>query len=234
MPTRLNLLAEDQAIEEMKRKDPVKRAIWLGGFAVALVLLWALSLFLKITITKVDLARLELRWGGMSASVKAVQEDGRRQSDIEQKLSALSQFANERFLYANALNAFQQTCVENVQIIRLRSSHTYTRVEAAKPPAPPPGAPPGFPRPAARPATAVERIVLSLDGRDISPKAPDQVPRFREVIASYPFFKEHLQKTNSILLTSLSAPVPDGVRKINAVVFGLQLNFQERERHLYE
>jgi hypothetical protein len=234
MPTRLNLLAEDQALEEMKRKDPVKRAIWVGGFVISLVLLWGLSLFLKITIAKVDLARLEMRWNGMEAAVKGVQQNGKRQVEVEQTLSALSQFSNERFLYANAMNAFQQTCVDNVQLLRLRSIHSYTQVEGAKPPPPPPGAPPGLPRPAARPATAVERIMVSLDGRDMSSRAAEQVPRFREVIASYPFFKEHLQKTNSILLTSLSAPTTDATRKTTSVVFGLQLNFQEKERHLYE
>jgi hypothetical protein len=233
MPTRLNLLAEDQAIETMKRNDPVKRAVWLGGFAVSLVLLWGLSLFFKITVAKVDLARLELRWGRMEAAVKAVQENRRRQGEIEQKLAALSQFTGERFLYANALNAFQQTCVENVQLIRLRSSHTYTRIEAAKS-AVPAGSPRDAAKPLLRPASAVEKIVLSLDGSDVSSRSGEQVPRFREVIAGYPFFKENLQKTNSILLTSLSAPQAESSRKTTTVMFGLQLNFQEKERRLNE
>jgi hypothetical protein len=230
MPTRLNLLAEDQSLEEMKRKDPFKRAIWLGAFAVSLMLIWGLSQFLKVTIAKAELSRLEVRWTGMEKNVKAVQEERKRQGDFEQKLAALGQFANERFLYANALNAFQQTCVDNVQLLRLRTTHTYTQLEAAK--APP--APAGLPRAAARPASAVERIVLYLDGRDVSSRAAEQVPRYRETISGYPFFKEHLQKTNSILLTSLSAPQADAVRKSTTVVFGLQLNFQEKERHLYE
>ena len=39
MPIRINLLAEAQAAEEMRRKDPVKRAVWIGGFVIFLVLL---------------------------------------------------------------------------------------------------------------------------------------------------------------------------------------------------
>jgi hypothetical protein len=232
MPTRLNLLAEDQAIEELKRKDPVKRAIWVGGFAISLVLLWALSLFLKLTIAKVDLMRLEARWSSIEKSVKAVQEDRKRQGDAEQKLAALSQFTLERFLYANTLNAFQQTCVDNLQLVRLRTAHTYTTMEAPKVPPPPPGMPAGFPRSAARPAGAVERIVLNLDG--VSSRAAEQVPRFREVIGGSAYFKENLQKTNSIQLTSLSAPTPGSAGKTSLVVFGLQLNFREKERRLYE
>ena len=217
----------------MKRNDPVKRAVWLGGFAVCLVLLWGLSLFLKIAVAKVDLARLELRWTSMEAAVKTVQENRRRQGESEQKLAALSQFTSERFLYANALNAFQQTCVENVQLIRLRTTHTYTRVEAAKL-AIPPGAPRDSAKVPPRSASAVEKIVLNLDGCDVSARAGEQVPRFREVIAGYPFFKEQLQKTNSILLTSLSAPQAESTRRTTSVMFGLQLNFQGKERRLYE
>ena len=39
MPIRLNLLAEAQALEESRRRDPVKRAVWAGVFLV-LALAW--------------------------------------------------------------------------------------------------------------------------------------------------------------------------------------------------
>ena len=32
MPIRINLLAEEQYLAEMRRRDPVKRAAWVGGF----------------------------------------------------------------------------------------------------------------------------------------------------------------------------------------------------------
>jgi len=38
MPIRINLLAESQALEEMRRRDPVKRAIWVGVLVVSLLL----------------------------------------------------------------------------------------------------------------------------------------------------------------------------------------------------
>jgi len=47
MPIRLNLLAEAQAIEEMRRHNPVKRAIWVGALLVCLMLVWSSSLQLK-------------------------------------------------------------------------------------------------------------------------------------------------------------------------------------------
>jgi len=41
MPIRLNLLAEAQAAEEARRRDPVKRAIWIGALLVSVVLVWS-------------------------------------------------------------------------------------------------------------------------------------------------------------------------------------------------
>ena len=39
---RINLLAEAQAAEELRRRDPVKRATWLGAFLVAAILAWVM------------------------------------------------------------------------------------------------------------------------------------------------------------------------------------------------
>ena len=41
MPIRINLLAEQQAAEELRRRDPVKRAIWVAGFFVVVVVVWS-------------------------------------------------------------------------------------------------------------------------------------------------------------------------------------------------
>ncbi|MGC3957234.1 MAG: hypothetical protein QM813_04480 [Verrucomicrobiota bacterium] len=52
MPIRLNLLAEAQAAEELRRNDPVKRALWVSVLLIALVLVWASSLQLKLIVAK--------------------------------------------------------------------------------------------------------------------------------------------------------------------------------------
>ena len=48
MPLRINLLAEAQAAEELRRRNPVKRALWIGGFIVALILLWSSTLQVQL------------------------------------------------------------------------------------------------------------------------------------------------------------------------------------------
>ena len=48
MAIHINLLAESQALEEMRRRDPVKRAIWVGAIVGALVLAWSGYLQVKL------------------------------------------------------------------------------------------------------------------------------------------------------------------------------------------
>ena len=230
MPIRINLLAEDQAAEEMRRKDPVKRSIWVGSFVVFLVLLWGLTIFLKSIIARAELSSSEGRWKSMEKKVKQIEVDRKQTAEIEKKQSALTQFTTNRFLWANALNALQDTLVDNIQIIRLKSEQVYVGGEGAKPP-------PGVPAAAAGPAHsragfAVEKIVVHLDGRDFSERVAERVPQFKESLANSSFFQACLQKTNSVMLTSLSAPQAE--KKGPCVVFGLQLNLQDKERRLYE
>ena len=41
MPIHINLLAEAQAAEELRRRDPVKRAIFIGISLVIVALMWS-------------------------------------------------------------------------------------------------------------------------------------------------------------------------------------------------
>ena len=53
MPIRINLLAEAQALEEMRRKDPVKRAALAAGALVCLALVYSSYLQLRAGIARV-------------------------------------------------------------------------------------------------------------------------------------------------------------------------------------
>ena len=44
MPIRINLLAEQLAEEDARRRDPVKRTAWVAGVVVALMGIWSLYL----------------------------------------------------------------------------------------------------------------------------------------------------------------------------------------------
>lgn len=223
---RINLLAEAQAAEEMRRKDPVKRAIWIGGFVVFLVLLGALTLQLKISRIRSDIARLNSNWNSIEVKVKQVEEHRRQTRNLESKLSALNQFTTNRVLWANVLDALQHTTVDKVQVTHMRTEQTFTVNEGPKVKNPDGSTGP------AKPGSVTEHVTITIDGRDFSPRQADQVPTFKSSLMKQQYFADTLHKTNKIQLTSLTPPQLEGSRAF--VGFGLQLYFEDKERHLYE
>jgi hypothetical protein len=206
MPIHINLLAEAQIAEDLRRRDPVKRAIFAGAFFVALALVWSSSLQLEAMIAKEDLVQVQTEiqartneWQNVLASQKKVFE-------ARGKLMALQQLSRARFLQGNFMNALQQLNLSGVQLMRVRLDQSYFSV-------------PGSPNQTnndhlilGHPATTAEKIVISLDARDSSANPGDKVDKFKEVLASQDYFKMILSKTNGVQLTSLSPPQngPDG------------------------
>jgi hypothetical protein len=215
MAIRINLLAESQAAEEMRRKDPVKRSIWIGAFLVFVVLLVSMTLQFKIMAARSELSRLSGDWKEIEKQVLEINDRRNQITELEQKLSALDQFTTNRMLWANTFNALQHTIVDGVQLVGVRTEQTFTLNEPAQP---------------TDKQTVTERITVKLLGKDF--RAGEQVPKFKDALQMYPYFESHLDKTNKIQLTSLSAPNFEGGRPSR--IFGLQLSFQEKERFLYE
>lgn len=223
MPIRLNLLAEAQAAEEMRRKDPVKRAVWIGALLVCLMLVWSSSLQLKGIILNAELSRNEGAMKSFTNDFSQVIENQKKLQDVNHKLASLDRFSTNRFLQANALNALQHTIVEDVQLLHLKSEQTFaftdeiktrtngTRVVIGKPP------------------TATERIVFSIEGSDCSSNPGDQALHYKEAVATNTFFNQWTGKPTSVALKSLSPPdlQPNGKR---SVLFTLECRFPEITR----
>jgi hypothetical protein len=225
MPICINLLAEAKAAEELRRKDPVKRATFIGGFIVFLFVLWSMSLQFKIMASKSELSTLDARWKDIEKTYQGALDTRKRATDVETKLSAVQQMTTNRFLWGTAFNAVQQTLVgvDNVQVMRLKTEQVYAHAEEVKPRKDGTRFVPG------RPATATEKISITLDAVDSSGQPGGQVSRFKEAIALVPFFQNALQKTNGVLLTSLSAP-QSGASGRAQVNFTLQCFFPEKVR----
>lgn len=226
MAIRINLLAEAQAAEEQRRKDPVKRAAIAGGFLVFLVVLWAGTLQLKILASKSELNSIDAKWKRIEQSYQTAVEAQRTAIEAEQKLSMLHQMSTNRFLWGNVFNAFQQSFqgVIDVQTVRLRTEQIYVTTEAIKPRTNANKTIPG------RPASATEKVNMTIDAMDIGAQPGDSVNSFKETLASQSYFKDHLAKTNSVLLTSRSAPQTSPTGSGQFVAFSLQCNFPEKTR----
>ena len=225
MPIRLNLLAEAQAAEETRRKDPVKRAIWIAGLAVAAMLAWSSYLQLRVTIANSKLSSIESQISSQSASYKAVVDHQKKIADMNQKLASLRQLTAARLLYGTFLNSFQKATVDDVQLLHLKADQAYTFTEAVKP------------RTnddnvviKGKPATATEHILVTLEGNDSSTNPGDQVPRFKEVLANEAYLKQMLDKTNGVNLKNLSSIQVSPNTGKPCVLFALECRFPEKTR----
>src|SRR5438477_1098312 len=223
MPIRINLLAEAQAAEERRRKDPVKRAFLVSALLVVLVLFWISTLQIKILASKNDLKDLETKWNGIEQSYQLAVESKRKSIEVEGKLASLQLLKSNRFLWGTALNAFQQTLagIDDVQVIHLKTEQSYSQTEVTKP---------GADGKPAKQVNSLEKIGMLIDAVDSSSPPGGQVNRFKEAILSVPFFANNLQKTNGVLLTSLSAPNVGPLGRNPYSMFPLQCYFPQKVR----
>jgi hypothetical protein len=224
MPIRLNLLAEAQAAEDLRRRDPVKRATWLGGLLVALMLVWSLSIQFQAILAKQQVSRVEAQMAAHKAEHQTVQEDLTKLTETTNKLSALRRLAASRLLQGTLLNVFQQSVVDDIHVTRLKIEQQYAVTEEVKAKTNASRITP------AKPATVTEKIVTVVDARDYSVNPGDQqVNKYKEKLASHPYFQDVLGKTNEVRLLNLSRPTtaPGGGLYVD---FSLEIRYPEKTR----
>jgi hypothetical protein len=200
MPIRINLLAEAQAAEELRRRDPVKRVVFFGALLVALMLVWSSSLQLKAMLANKEVMDRQTAIGGRTNEFQRVQSDQKKLADITDNLDALKKITESRFLQGNLLNALQQVYVDNVRLTRIRVDQSYSYSPGAKAQKTKDRVIP------ARPDSVREKIVIFIDARDSGANPGDQVNKFKGAIAEGAYFKSLLEKTNGVQLIYLSSP----------------------------
>jgi hypothetical protein len=224
MPIRLNLLAEAQALEEMRRRDPVKRALWIAALLIALMLVWASSLQLKAMLASNDLGRVEGLVNSGSAKYKQVVESRKKIAEANQKLAALHSISTNRFLNGTLLNTLQQATLEDIHLVHLKVDQLYVVTEETK------ARTNANKVVSGKPATMTEKISLTLDGSDTSASPGDQVAKFKDVLAVHSYFNAQLGPTNQLNLINLTAPQmsPDSGRAY--VQFTIECRYPEITR----
>jgi len=225
MPIRLNLLAEARAAEEERRRDPVKRAIWMAALFLVVVLVWSSSLQLKAMLVHGELSRLQAQINSHTNEYRGILEEQTKTAEIKHKLDALRQLSADRLLSGTLLNALQLTTVDEVQLLRLRVDQAYASFEGTKPRTNDdkvliPG----------KPATATEKVLLTLEGADTAPNPGDGLNKYKDVLAANAYFKEELVKTNSINLKNLAPPQISPLNGKRSVIFTLECRYPEKTR----
>jgi hypothetical protein len=220
MAIRINLLSEAQELEDLRRRDPVKRVILAGIVVVGLILVWSSSLMVKTMYVKGDVNRLEGNLNSRTNQYRQILDNQKTLGEDTQKLQKLEQLATNRFLIGTLLETLQETTIDNVQLLRLKVDQSYTLTDETKPA----GA-----HALPKPATATEKIVLSLNAKDLSPVPGDAVSRFQDALSSAPYFQNALGKGSGFRLTSLGAPQSDPDGK-TFILFTLEARFPDKKR----
>lgn len=206
MPIRLNLLAEAQAAEDQRRRDPVKRAIWVGCLLVTCMLVWSSSVYVQILMAKHELNAVEGSIAAHTSEFQIVLKNQSSTSDMKHKLASLRQLSTNRFLNANLLDALQNVIIEDVQLTRLKVDMQYAPTAEVKGKTNSAGQIVG-----AKPATVKEAIVVTLEARDSGPNPGDRVNNYKDAISTNAYFRSVLSKTNGVRLTYVGNPtvLPD-------------------------
>lgn len=202
MPIRINLLAETQAAEDLRRRDPVKRAIIGGILLIAIALAASSVLQFKVILANRDLNVVQSQIDIHTNEYQRVVSNLKSVNEAKMKLAALQKLSADRFLQGNLLNALQKSMVDGVALTRLHLGQSYLLTPGSSGQS---GDENDHPRPA-RPPTVTEKIVLTLDAQDSSASPGAQISKFKDAIDSQPYFKAMLDQTNTISLVQISAP----------------------------
>lgn len=220
MPIRINFLAEEQAAEDLRRRDPVKRNVMGAVAVVGLLALWAIYVLVMGIRDKAVLSGKQSEWEGMKAAVEAVEKDEKRIRDVEKNLIDLTRLATNRFMWGPVLDALQQTLPDNVMVTRLEGQQSYivfvppalTREqikEGAKP----------------KPPSATEKISLRIKGIDVGERADRAYSLFLKNISTHPYFTKNLMP-NGVVFSQAPSPAldPDGRQVVG---FELECRYPE-------
>lgn len=202
MPIRINLLAEAQAAEEARRRDPVKRAIWVAGILIFLMLGWGGIEFSKTMLANSEFQNEENKWKAIASEHGLVKTNDLRAGDLEKKIQALDYLSTNRFLWANALSALQQSLpdslADQLQFIRFSGNNTYVSIEGS------PSRKQDGRTIAGRAAQTIERITLVMEVKDYGSQLDQNFLKLKNAIFNVPFFKTNLGTIEAIQLKTLN------------------------------
>ena len=125
MPIRINLLAEAQAAEEMRRRDPVKRVVVGGILVLAAMAVWSSTVQLKVMMANRELGQAQFQIDSHKSDYDTAVTNNAKIQAIQLKLSALEKMANCRMLQGDLLNALQKVNVDNVQLTGIKVDQSY-------------------------------------------------------------------------------------------------------------
>lgn len=125
MPIRINLLAEQQAADEARRKDPVKRAMIIGGALVVFTILWTLMAFMQVKAKRSEFQNEEARFKELDDKAKAARTLQAEIGDMERRIVSLDRYSTNRMLWGSMLDALQRVTVDQIRLKSISANQRY-------------------------------------------------------------------------------------------------------------
>ena len=191
-------MAEAQAAAEMRRKDPVKRGIWIASFLVLIVVIWIVKLQTDIMFENSRYNGIDAEWKSKVAKYTAVTNNQSKTLDIQKKLDALDNLQTNRFLWGPVLNALQKTVTDDVQVTRIRGAQAFSRENDSF-----------IGSGASRrviPGGEVEKDSLYIDAKDLKP-GEQTYNKYKEVLCNYDFFVKRLGRKDGFVIDGTLGPL---------------------------
>jgi type IV pilus assembly protein PilM len=212
---KINLLAEQQEAEELRRRDPVRRSKWVALSIVTVLLLWAAQLGVRLVLAGIEYKRHASAKETAETKMRALTLVSRQSALADDQRERIERIAAGRFLGADLLNALQEAVVDDIQLVHI-SVDIQTRM--VDPPPSTKGSKDPFP---------VETVLLTLQGKDYG--NPPSLDTFIDRMVEVPYFKQHLRKTAPVKLVdrSPSQVDPSDVTK-SFILFTVECTFAER------
>lgn len=219
MPIRINLLAEELHAADVRRRDPVKRAVLLAVVIVGSVVAWYLSLLAQKGLMSSTVGRNKAALTALDENAKRAREALGGVTELEKRINQLNNLATNRVLWGSFLNAMQRVVIPEVRVTQIRVSQSY-QIETP----PPAGRVP-------MPATSTELISVSVTARDYGKPTDQMYDRFRQRILADEWMKLHLAEEKGITFDSFGGPTPDREDSSKSFVpFTMRMNFKRIER----
>ena len=222
MPIRINLLAEAQAAEELRRRDPVKRAVIWGAVCVVLMVIASLAIQSQVLRAKHVADGYSKNIQSITNDFSAVMANSDRLNQINLNIRGLDILASERFLNGTLLNSLQKVYMDSVYLINIRTEHNYAVTEATRDKK--------DPKKVLKRGTSAEKITLIIEARDSSDNPGDRVNKYKEALAQTSYFQSLLGRENEIRLVNLSPPQTTGDSGRPVVQFTLESRPPEKVR----
>ena len=218
---RINLLADQLAAAEARRRDPIRRGYQLAAVAVLLLLVWAGALWFKLSGRKAELGRNTTEYQSVQKAATDAAMYSRKAAEVESLLNKLVLHSTNRFVWARPLSDLQQAMVNGIQVVRVSMDQILVNTEATPPTIEGDRPVPG------KPGSSTEKIILTIQAKNFGDSA--NVDKFIEAIAALPNFKGSLRKSNPVILKNRLAPQVDPAdASVTFTMFTIECNYAER------